>query len=95
MKKRNSNDKPGLRTEDFIAPFLLAGEHPEFDSDAGGHVQCMGNDTLAAVARGELDLNAVAVLNLAARGMSPEGQWVGFEKAGKLAKRILDRKYRG
>ncbi|MEI7431202.1 MAG: hypothetical protein WCL27_12170 [Betaproteobacteria bacterium] len=38
-------------------------------------------DILAAVARGEVDLNRLAREVLANRGMNAQGVWVGFEKA--------------
>ena len=38
-------------------------------------------DLLAAVVRGELDLNLIAKLELANRGQDDHGEWVGFEKA--------------
>jgi hypothetical protein len=42
-------------------------------------------DFLVAAAKGELDLNRWAQLELAARGLDGNGRWVGFEKARQLA----------
>ena len=40
---------------------------------------------LAAVARGEIDLNALALEELAGRGLDAGGQWVGFAAAHAAA----------
>ena len=40
---------------------------------------------IAAVARGEIDLNALALEELAGRGLDAGGQWVGFEAAHAAA----------
>lgn len=45
---------------------------------AGECLQTFPVAVLAAVARGEVDLNALAVAELANRGMDHDGQWVGF-----------------
>ena len=42
---------------------------------------------LAAVARGQLDLNAVARRELANRGLDQHGTWVGFAKAAQIAEK--------
>jgi hypothetical protein len=39
---------------------------------------------LAAVARGEVDLNAIARVELADRGLDDDGKWVGFGNAEAL-----------
>ncbi len=44
-------------------------------------MQLADNDMLAAVASGEVDLNAVARQILAQRGMGQNGRWIGFEAA--------------
>lgn len=44
-------------------------------------LSCFSSATLARVARGELDLNQMALVQLAQRGQDSTGQWVGFEKA--------------
>lgn len=36
---------------------------------------------LVEVRRGEVDLNRLAALELANRGLDPDGRWVGFERA--------------
>lgn len=40
---------------------------------------------LTAAARGEVDLNALARAELAARGLDQRGQWVGFDAALRAA----------
>ena len=47
-------------------------------------LQTLGSDILAMAARGEIDLNALARMDLAARGLDADGQWVGFEKAAEI-----------
>jgi hypothetical protein len=44
-------------------------------------MQLADNDMLAAVASGEVDLNAMARQILADRGMDQNGRWIGFEAA--------------
>ena len=46
-----------------------------------GFLSLAGTEVLAAVARGEVDLNRLAREVLANRGMNAHGVWVGFEKA--------------
>jgi len=41
----------------------------------------LDNQTLLAAAKGELDLNMVARVLIASRGIGPEGVWVGFKEA--------------
>jgi len=49
--------------------------------DEVGFIQIADAKVLAAVARGEIDLNLIAREELAARGLGIHGEWVGFEKA--------------
>ena len=56
-----------------------------FTIDDLGFMQLAATKVLAAVARGELDLNTVARCELANRGLDHNGQWVGFEKAAQIA----------
>ena len=46
-----------------------------------GFLALAGTEVLAAVARGEIDLNRLAREVLANRGINAHGVWVGFEKA--------------
>ena len=46
-----------------------------------GFLALAGTEVLAAVARGEIDLNRLAREVLANRGMNAHGVWVGFAKA--------------
>jgi hypothetical protein len=56
----------------------------EFTVDEIGFIQTAMTKVLAAVARGELDLNRLAREELAARGLDQNGVWVGFDKAAKI-----------
>ena len=53
----------------------------EFTIDEVGFIQIALTKVLAAVARGELDLNRLAREELAARGQDRQGVWVGFDVA--------------
>lgn len=57
------------------------------DADLGplAHLQMFPSEILAAVARGEVDLNAWAKAELALRGLDWQGKWVGFVKAQEIA----------
>jgi hypothetical protein len=56
-----------------------------FTIDELGFMQLADARILAVVARGELDLNAVARRELANRGLDHRGTWVGFAKAAHIA----------
>lgn len=53
----------------------------EFTTDELGFIQTAAAKVLAAVARGELDLNRLAREELANRGLDQNGTWVGFDQA--------------
>ena len=55
-----------------------------FTVDEVGFIQIAMTKVLAAVARGELDLNRLAKEELAARGLDDKGVWIGFDRAKKL-----------
>ncbi len=55
-----------------------------FSVDEIGFIQIAPAKILAAVARGEIDLNQIAREELASRGLGRSGEWVGFEKARQL-----------
>jgi hypothetical protein len=55
-----------------------------FTIDELGFMQLADARILAAVARGELDLNVVARRELANRGLDHHGKWVGFAKAAHI-----------
>lgn len=55
-----------------------------FTLDEVGFIQIAPAKVLAAVARGEIDLNRIAREELASRGLGLRGEWVGFEKARKV-----------
>lgn len=52
--------------------------------DEIGFIQIASAKVLAAVARGEIDLNRIAREELASRGLGLHGEWVGFERARKI-----------
>ncbi len=52
-----------------------------FSVDEIGFIQIAEAKVLAAVARGEIDLNRIAREELANRGLGKNGEWVGFERA--------------
>ncbi|OHC66983.1 MAG: hypothetical protein A3H93_18140 [Rhodocyclales bacterium RIFCSPLOWO2_02_FULL_63_24] len=53
----------------------------KFTVDEIGFIQLADVEVLAAVARGEIDLNQIAREELASRGLDDRGRWVGFERA--------------
>jgi len=55
-----------------------------FSLDEIGFIQIADAKVLAAVARGEIDLNRIAREELASRGLGLNGEWVGFERAQKI-----------
>ncbi|PIT80162.1 hypothetical protein B9Z40_16190 [Limnohabitans sp. 15K] len=55
----------------------------EFTVDEVGFIQIALTKVLAAVARGELDLNRLAREELASRGLNDQGNWIGFDAAKK------------
>ena len=55
-----------------------------FTVDEVGFIQTAPTKVLAAVARGEIDLNRIAREELAARGLGLNGEWVGFDAARKV-----------
>jgi len=55
-----------------------------FSVDDLGFIQIAPAKVLAAVARGEIDLNRIAREEMASRGLGLQGEWVGFENARKI-----------
>jgi len=55
-----------------------------FTVDEIGFIQIADAKVLAAVARGEIDLNRIAREELANRGLGRNGEWVGFERARQI-----------
>ncbi len=45
------------------------------------HLQPLPTELLNAMAKGEVDTQAVAARLMAERGLDRDGKWVGFEKA--------------
>lgn len=69
----------------------------QFTVDEIGFIQLAAVKILVAVARRELDLNAVAEAELASRGLDVTGRWVGFpqaeqERQARIAGRDGDRR---
>jgi len=61
-----------------------AGKPEVYVEEAGwGALQTLPSELLEQVARGEVDLNKVAIWLLAHRGQDHNGTWVGFDKAKK------------
>lgn len=60
-----------------------AGQTFSIDYDYG-HIGLMSSDFLAAVARGEVDMNELARRTLANRGYGPNSEWLGFREASRV-----------
>lgn len=45
------------------------------------HLQPLPTELLLAMAKGEVDVEAIAARLVADRGLDKQGKWVGFEKA--------------
>jgi hypothetical protein len=78
MKTTTGETTVKLTTKDLMAALR------KFDNDATdkvGAMQLMDTDILLAAALGRVDLNQVAALMVAARGMGRSGEWVGFLEA--------------
>ena len=58
----------------------------KFTIDELGFIQIAASKVLAAVARGEFDLNRLAREELASRGQDENGTWVGFDRAREIHK---------
>lgn len=48
------------------------------------HLQPLPTELLNAMAKGEVDTQAIAARLMAERGLDREGKWVGFEKAAVI-----------
>jgi len=55
-----------------------------FTEDEIGFIQIAQTKVLAAVARGEIDLNRIAREEMASRGLGLHEEWVGFKAARKI-----------
>lgn len=55
-----------------------------FSIDEVGFIQIAASKVLAAVARGEIDLNRIAREEMASRGLDQNAKWVGFDKAREI-----------
>lgn len=73
------------------APTQRQGEREDvakFSVDEMGFMQLADTKVLSAAARGLVDLNREARETLISRGLDANGQWVGFDKARDLVKRL-------
>jgi hypothetical protein len=48
------------------------------------HLQPLPTELLNAMAKGEVDTQAIAAQLMAGRGLDRDGKWVGFEKAKEV-----------
>ena len=62
----------------------MADTKAPYTADDLGFIQTAATTLLAAAARGELDLNRLARVELASRGLDRDGVWVGFERAREI-----------
>src|SRR4051812_39327784 len=83
QRRERLNADRGIQTSPALREEI---ESREAATEGLGFIQIAGSDTLARVARGELDLNALARYELACRGLDRDGRWVGFEQAARIAK---------
>ena len=65
------------------SPENRRGPDPGLTLDQLGVVQLFDMAVLSAVAKGQLDLNRLAVETLADRGLDRDGHWIGFGEARK------------
>ena len=59
----------------------------KFSVDDIGFIQLADTAVLAAIARGEIDLNRIAREELASRGIDHFGKWIGFAAVNCLLNR--------
>ena len=62
---------------------MLADSKP-ITAEELGFIQTAPTALLVAAVRGELDLNRLARVELASRGLDRDGVWVGFERAREI-----------
>lgn len=51
---------------------------------AAEYLQALPTDLLGSMARGEIDVQAVAARLMADRGLDQQGKWVGFPQAAAI-----------
>jgi hypothetical protein len=69
METNNKTYTPKNDSDDLNPAFMFNG---------------IATDLLAAIVNGEINATALAAQELANRGLSPNGVWVGFAKAKEL-----------
>lgn len=52
------------------------------------HLQPLPTELLLAMAKGEVDTQAIAARLMAERGLGQSGQWVGFERAAEVWQQV-------
>lgn len=48
------------------------------------HLRPLPTELLLAMAKGEVDIQAIAAQLIADRGLDEKGKWVGFDKAAEI-----------
>lgn len=76
------------RTQQYLQRFNERDHRDEMNPRFA--LQGMHKDILIAAARGDIDLNALARIELANRGLGMSGHWVGFKEAGNDWLRVHD-----
>jgi len=74
-----------MATKQTATPVRYGVEEPDAINPAF-MFQTIETTLLVQAVRGEIDINALVRQELANRGLNWSGKWVGFEKAGFLAK---------
>jgi len=54
------------------------------NTQASEYLQTFPDNIIAAVARGDIDLNRLAIEVLANRGLDHNAKWIGFDAAARL-----------
>lgn len=62
----------------------MAEDAQTYTNDELGFIQTAPTALLVAVARGELDIQHLARVELASRGLDRDGVWVGFQLAREI-----------
>lgn len=62
--------------------------HQALEHDIDEMLQTFDTRLLSAIARGEVDAASLARHTLAGRGLNGAGNWVGFDKARRLAEKM-------
>jgi hypothetical protein len=63
---------------------MTATQTADLTRNAREVLQTADTDLLVAVMRGQVNLNDMARLTLASRGLDLDGEWIGFDAANRL-----------